>query len=231
MKKEKVIITIAVGIACLVLVMTMFMQFKVVKQTDITSIEAMTESELKSELSKIREEYKQLAQQHSETLVKLKDYKDEYKTDEETRDILEKELYQLRIQLGTISVEGPGIIITIKEDNVENDRITYEDLLVIVNSLKIAGAEAISINNHRIVLTSYISDISNTYIHINGKRVLPPYTIKAIGNQTYLESALFGNGGYADELQKCGFDVVIERNNNTVIEAYTDDEMRAKYMN
>ncbi|MCI8700175.1 MAG: DUF881 domain-containing protein [Clostridia bacterium] len=234
MKKEKIIITITVGIVCLLLVMTMFMQFKVVNQTDITSIETMTESELRSERNEIREKYEQLAQQYSETLVKLKDYKDEYKTVEETRDILKKELYQLKTLLGTINVEGPGIIITIKEVNVENDRITYEDLLVIVNALKGAGAEAISINNHRIVTTSYISDIgvgNNTYININGERVLAPYVIKAIGNQTYLESALFGSGGYVDELQKYGFDVEIERNNNTTIEAYTDEEIKAKYMN
>lgn len=231
MNKEKVIITITVGIVCLVLVMTMFMQFKVVDQANITSIETMTESELRSELVEIRDKYEQLSAQYSETLVKLKEYKEEYKTDGETRDLLEKELYQLQLLLGTMPVEGPGIIITITEDNVENDRITYEDLLVIVNSLKGAGAEAISINEHRIITTSYIFDIRETYINVNGKRILPPYVIKAIGNQTYLESSLFGSGGYVDELQKYGFDVNVERYNNISIEAYNDEVIKAKYMN
>ena len=54
MNKEKIIITITVGIVCLLLVMTMFMQFKVVNETDIASLEAMTESELRSELSEIK---------------------------------------------------------------------------------------------------------------------------------------------------------------------------------
>lgn len=234
MKKEKIIITITVGIVCLLLAMTMFMQFKVVNQAEITSIETMTESELRSERNEIREKYEQLAQQYSETLVKLNDYKKEYKTVEETREVLEKELYQLKTLLGTTTVEGPGIIITIREDNVENDRITYEDLLIIANALKGAGAEAISINDHRIIATSYIFDIGvgeNIYTRINGERILSPYVIKAIGNQTYLESALFGSGGYVDELQKYGFDVEIERNNNTIIEAYNDEEIRSKYMN
>lgn len=233
MNKEKIIITITVGIACLVLVMTMFMQFKVVNETDITSIETMTESELRSELVEIREKYEQLAIQYSETLVKLKDYKDEYKTDEEKRDLLEKEKYQLKTQLGTVQLEGKGIIITIREDNVENDRITYEDLLIIINALKGAGAEAISINEHRIITTSYIFDIGiddNTYTKVNGERILPPYTIKAIGNQTYLESALFGSGGYIDELKKYGFDVEIERYNNIVVEEYNDGVIKSKYM-
>ena len=231
MNKEKVIITITVGIVCLLLVMTMFMQFKVVDQANITSIETMTESELRSELVEIRDKYEQLSSQYSETLVKLKEYKEEYKTDGETKDLLEKELYQLQLLLGTMPVQGPGIIITITENNVENDRITYEDLLVIVNSLKGAGAEAVSINEHRIITTSYIFDIRETYVNVNGERILPPYVIKAIGNQTYLESALFGSGGYVDELQKYGFDVNVEKYNNILIEAYNDGVIKAKYMN
>ena len=54
MNKEKIIITITVGVVCLLLAMTMFMQFKVVNETDIASLEAMTESELRSELSMLK---------------------------------------------------------------------------------------------------------------------------------------------------------------------------------
>ena len=226
MRKEKVIITITVGITCLLLAMTMFMQFKVVNQADITSIETMTESELRSERNEIKEKYEALNKQYAETLVKVNDYKKEYKTVEETTTILEKELYQLKTLLGTTAVQGPGIIITIREDNVIDDRISYEDLLLIINTLKGAGADTISINGHRIITTSYIFDIGvgdNTYTKVNGERILPPYTIKAIGNQTYLESALLGSGGYVDELQKYGFDITIER--------YNDEPIKSKYMN
>ena len=77
---------------------------------------------------------------------------------------------------------------------------------MIVNSLKVAGAEAISINNERIINMSDIVDINlnddEWFIKVNGQRILAPYEIKAIGNQTYLESALLGNGGYVDELKK-----------------------------
>ena len=125
MKTEKIVITITVGIACLILVMIMFMQFKVTKQIDIASIETMTDSELRSELVDIKERYEQLNLQYSETLIKLQEYKEEYKTDEETREILQKELYQLQTILGITAVEGQGIIITIREDNLEleNDRL------------------------------------------------------------------------------------------------------------
>lgn len=232
MKKDKIVITITVGIACLVLVMIMFMQFKVVDQTNLTSIETMTESELRSELVDIREKYEQLTLQHSEALVKLKQYKEEYKTDEETKELLEKELNQLKILLGTTTVEGQGIVITIGEDDadkLENDRINYEDLLIIINSLKSAGADAISINGQRIITTTDIFDINSLYTTVNGEKISAPYEIKVIGNQTYLESSLLGKGGYLDELQSYGFNISIERMNNITINAYSG-QISTKYM-
>ena len=36
--KEKLVMSITIGIACFALMLVMFMQFKVVKQTDITAI-------------------------------------------------------------------------------------------------------------------------------------------------------------------------------------------------
>lgn len=229
MKKEKVIMAITIGISAFILVAVMFMQFKVVEKTDITSIQTMTEAELRSELLAWREKYQQLQTKYEEVVTKINEYKEEYKSDEETEKLLEKELKDLQILLGETEVKGSGIIITIGEEELEDDRITYEDLLYIVNELKSAGAEAISINGHRIINTTDIVEL-NSYIRINSRNILAPYTIKAIGNQTYLESALLGVGGYADELKKWGFDIEIQRNDEVTIEAYTN-ELSYKYMN
>ena len=51
MKKGKIAMTITIGIACFALITVMTMQFKVVNETDITEIENMQESELKTELA------------------------------------------------------------------------------------------------------------------------------------------------------------------------------------
>lgn len=229
MRKDKLIITITTFIACLVLVMTMFMQFKVVNQTDITSIETMTESELRAEKLDINEKYDKLTLQYSETLIKLQEYKEEYKTDGETRKLLEKELYQLKTLLGITSIQGQGVIIEISEDGLKDDRINYEDLLLIINSLKVAGADAISINGERIIATTDIRNITPTYIKVNDGRVVSPYTIKAIGNQAYLESALLMSGGYIDILQDAGFTINIQRDNNIEIGAYAES-INTKYI-
>ena len=229
MKKEKIVMAISIGISAFVLVAVIFMQFKVVEQTDRTSIETMTESELRSELLAWREKYEELELKYQEVSAKIEEYKEEYKSDEETAKLLENELASLQMLLGETDVVGQGITITISEENIEDERIYYEDLLYIVNELKGAGAEAISINGHRIINRTDIVEV-NSYIRVNSKGILAPYTIKAIGNQTYLESALLGVGGYVDELKKWGFDVQIERSDNVEIEAYTN-ELGYKYMN
>ena len=56
-RKGKVTLTITIGIACLALSIVMFMQFRLVNETDITSIENMREEELRTELANWKERY------------------------------------------------------------------------------------------------------------------------------------------------------------------------------
>ncbi len=229
-KKGKVTMIITAGIACFVLALVMTMQFKIVNETDITSIENMREAELTTELANWKSKYEETNQKYEETVAKIEEYKQTKQSNEETTKILDEELQQVNMILGKTDVEGEGIEITIREtDNEEIEKVTADDLLLIVNELKNAGAEAISINDERIINMSDIVDISATFIKVNGQRILAPYVIKAIGNPSYLESALTGNGGYVDEMKKIGQDVSIEKPNKVKILKY-NDEMKIKYM-
>ena len=64
---EKIVMSITIGIACFALMLVMFMQFKVVQETDITSIETMRESELRLELSSWNEKYEELNERYKVT--------------------------------------------------------------------------------------------------------------------------------------------------------------------
>ena len=66
MKKGKGIVVATMAIACFALVTVMCMQFKIVKETDITSIETMREEELRSELANWRQMYKEAQEQYEE---------------------------------------------------------------------------------------------------------------------------------------------------------------------
>lgn len=229
-KKGKFTMAIAVSIACFALAFVMFMQFKIVNETDITAIENMRETELRAELANWKSKYEETETKQKEIVAKIKEYKQTKQSNEETGKIVNKELEQVNMTLGKTEVEGEGIEVILREtQNEEISKINADDLLVIVNALKLAGAEAISINEERIINMSDIVNINDTFIKVNGQRILAPYVIKAIGNQTYFESALLGNGGYVDELKKIGHSISMEKVNKLKVTKF-NDEMKIKYI-
>lgn len=229
-EKGKKTMAIAISISCFALIFVMSMQFKIINQTDITAIENMRETELRTELTNWKDKYEETETKYEEIKAKIEEYKQTNQSNEETDKLVNAELEQVNITLGKTNVEGEGIEIILREtENDEISKINANDLLVIVNTLKLAGAEAISINEERIINMSDIVTINDTFIKINGQRILVPYVIKAIGNQTYLESALIGNGGYVDELKKIGHDVSMEKVNRVKINKY-NDEIKVKYI-
>ena len=229
LKKGKITMIIIVGLVCFVLILVMSMQFKVVKQTDITSIENMREAELREELANWKKKYDEVDSKYNKTKEKLNEYKETEKSNEETEKVIDNELEQVNMLLGKTDVQGKGIEIFLRDtEDEEVPKINADDLLVIVNALKLAGAEAISINDQRIINMTDIVNV-DTYIKVNGNRILSPYTIKAIGNQIYLESELIGNGGYVDTLRKSGHSMEIQKKDNVEILKY-NGEIKTKYI-
>lgn len=230
LKKGKITMIITIGIACFALTLVMSMQFKIVNQTDITSIENMREAELRSELANWKSKYEETNEKYEEITSKIEEYKKTRQSNEETEKLVEEELEQIEMTMGKTEVQGEGIEVTLKEtNNEETSEINSDDLLLIVNALKSAGAEAISINNERIINMSDIVDITGAYIKVNGQRIIPPYIIKAIGNQSYLESILVGNGGHVDKMIKLGQDVNINKSNKIKIPKYNKN-IKIKYI-
>ena len=231
MKKGKITMIITAGIACFVLVLVMTMQFKIVNEADITSIENMRKTELSTELANWKTRYDEVNKQYEETTAMIEEYRNNKESNEQTDNLMNEELDQINITLGKTDVEGEGILITINEtDDDEIENITSDDLLLIVNALKLAGAEAISINDQRIINMSDIVYIdAASVIRVNGERILAPYTIKAIGDSSYLESSLVGNGGAVDDMRKKEQDVTIQKENNVKISKYNGD-IETKYM-
>lgn len=236
MKKEKNSMVITIGVVCFLLVMIIFMQFKVVQESQETNIDSMQEADLRQELTNWKTKYEETKAKYEETSNTLASYKEESSSDEKTKETLENELESLNMQLGKTDVEGEGVTITLSEKS-ENElgedemlkEIEAMDLVYIINYLKDAGAEAISINGERIVNTTDIADVGSS-IKINSRYLRTDvYEIKAIGNSSYLESSLFGKGGYAEQLNTSGIKAEIERSKKVTISKYTGD-FETKYM-
>lgn len=226
MKKEKTIISITIGLICFIIVYVMMIQFKTVRQTDISGIEYMRETELRDALANWKTKYEEVNIQIDDVNKKIQEYEEKKESDEETQKLLTDDLNNSNMILGKTDVEGQGIILTI-QDNGEQS-VTYSNILEIVNELNIAGAEAISINDERIISMTDFASVGN-FIMINKKRTASPYTIKAIGEQTYLQSALNIKGGLIDNYKSLGYTVKLEVKNNIEIKKY-NGEMKLKYI-
>ncbi|NMB08158.1 MAG: DUF881 domain-containing protein [Tissierellia bacterium] len=169
----------------------------------ISSIQAM-QNEINA-VNKEIEDVKKLTVQRTEQLRILESIA---LGDEDIIDILETELQNTKIASGLKEVEGPGIIVRM-EDNMSETAFGQEydldlihdiDVLRVINDLKGAGAEAISINGQRILSISEIK-CRGPVIKVNDKSVAVPFVIKAIGDPKLLNAAINAPNTYAYALR------------------------------
>ena len=214
----KITMTISIGCTALIWTMVMFTQFKTVGETDITAIETMRETELRAELASWKSKYEEIETKIEEREKTIGEYNSELENNQNSLKILENEVKEAEGYLGYTALKGEGIVVTLKDNEIYN--IDHTDLLRLVNELKVAGAEAVSINDERIIGASEITEINNRIIVVNTKRIAGPYVVKAIGDKKYFESALTIKGGYIDEITGSGKDIEYNVQDNIVVPAY-----------
>ena len=134
--------------------------------------------------------------------------------EEARKQTVEKE-QQLGVLAGTVAAQGPGITLTINDPtrSVEADK-----LLDTIQELRAAGAEAIQVNDVRVVADTYLSDVRGG-VEIDGKRVTQPYRFKVIGKPEDLEPALNIPGGVVQTLEKEQATVAVTRQGKIIVNA------------
>ena len=225
-KKNKIIMTIIIGAVCIILFAVMFMQFKTIEETDITAIKNMRESELRTAISEWKGKYEDTQKQLEQNYKSIAEYEEKIEKHEEASELIDKDLTESNMMLGRTDVTGEGIILTLT--STEECPITYFHLLELISELRYAGAEAISINDARIIKAEVV-DVQGR-MTVSGKRVTSPYVVKAIGNQAYLSSTLsLKDSGFIDRYKATGMNIKLETGKNIKILKY-DGEMKVKYM-
>ncbi|WP_189826385.1 DUF881 domain-containing protein [Streptomyces finlayi] len=164
--------------------------------------------ELDDRTQRLEDEKQRLSAQKSE----LESSSDQ--AEEARKQTLEKER-QLGVLAGTVGAQGPGITLTVGDPHktVEPDR-----LLDTIQELRAAGAEAVQINDVRVVANTYFSGDAGS-IQIDGKSVSAPYTFKVIGKPQDLEPALNIPGGVVQTLEKEQATAVVQRLEKIVVNA------------
>ncbi len=213
-KKNEIIMAIIIGGVCIIFFAIMFMQFKTIEETDITAIQNMRETELRTAIAEWKGKYEEAVEQLQANQKSIQEYKQKIEKNEETSDLIEKDSQESNRKVGKINVYGEGIVLTIAD--TENEKVQVLDLIDLISELRYAGAEAISINDVRILSTGYISQPYEGITVIGGQRVSSPFVIKAIGNPTYLASTLsLKDSGYIDRYRAYGLsisDIEIKKN-------------------
>jgi len=99
---------------------------------------------------------------------------------------LNAELERARIAAGLVQLTGPGLAFRLEDaeatvgDAAADGLVTARDVRILVQELWLAGAEAVSINGERAVVTTAILDIGNSIL-VNSAYLAPPYEVRAIG--------------------------------------------------
>jgi uncharacterized protein YlxW (UPF0749 family) len=124
---------------------------------------------------------------------------------------LATELSQLELAAGTVPVSGPGLTLTVDDaptqpapiapdanprtvTGPDNGKVIALDLQLIVNGLWEAGAEAISINGHRLTSRAAIRS-AGAAILVDYRPLTRPYVITAIGDPGSLSVEFADNSG------------------------------------
>ena len=224
---KKLQICIILGVMCFLLTIGICIQIKTVDNTSTRVGSTMEENSLRDSVLKWKENYDEASKEYEELEKRLEILRTSVTENDEGAKELKEEILLNNKLLGLTKLVGRGISIVVADADpsvaVGLDKSAYcvldEDLLTIINDLKNAGAEAISINSQRIVNTTEISCAGNI-IKINGEKVGSPYKINAIGFPEKLKGALAMPGGYIDWMKDDGIQVTITTEEKIEIPKY-----------
>lgn len=205
---------VAIAMVCVVLGVMLVVQFRTTQ--DIRSTVPF---------QRIEDLSQRLAQTEKERDVLLNQVNELRQTS--TAEAASKESQLIKMGAGVVPLQGPGITVTIDDskrpskpgENPNLYLIHDDDILKVINELWAAGAEAMSINEQRLIATSEIRCAGPT-LSVNNTRYSPPYEIRVIGEAQTLENALKMRGGVIETLQFWGIQVGIKQHETIKVPAY-----------
>jgi uncharacterized protein YlxW (UPF0749 family) len=96
-------------------------------------------------------------------------------------------LFQARVSAGLTALEGAGLVVQLEDGQQPpqatgsaDQLVTGLDVRTVVEELWLAGAEAVAVNDERVVATTAIIDIGGSLL-VNSAYLAPPYQVKAVG--------------------------------------------------
>ena len=219
---------IVIGVVCFILTFAILIQIRTILHTNSMVIETTENAELRDSVIKWQEKYDQSIVDMEEAENKLKAIRQDANQNNPEAAKKEEELLNNNINLGLTDVKGPGVSIILADnesatasnigltEDIKDYLVHDSNLREVVRKLKNSGAEAISINDQRVVFNTSIT-CSGNVIRVNDIRIGSPFEIKAIGSP----ELLYGNlEPTIKKLNNLGIKVDIEKSENISINKY-----------
>jgi uncharacterized protein YlxW (UPF0749 family) len=101
---------------------------------------------------------------------------------------LSQRLEDARIAAGLVPLTGPGIVLQLEDSSsalppdasAQDYLVSGLDVLIVVEELWLAGAQAVAVNGERVTVTTAILDIGGSVL-VNSAYVAAPFQVSAIG--------------------------------------------------
>ena len=224
---SKKFIPIVLGLMCFALTYSICIQMKTVKTLNTTVGQSYEENNLRAQVLTMKEKYENRQEDLERATELLEKERQNATQNNSSLEEMERQIKEGNKLIGMTDVTGPGVIITLKDSTINpatvldvSSLLVHDtDVLSIIGELKNAGAEAISINDERLVTTTAISCGGNI-IDINKSKVGAPFVIKAIGLPEYLD-AISSQGGYFERLEDDGIIPELKKSNKITINKYS----------
>jgi uncharacterized protein YlxW (UPF0749 family) len=135
-------------------------------------------------------------------------------------------LAALSILIGTVGATGPGVTVRIEDPG---PGVAPQAMLDVLGELRAAGAEAIQISDgHQTVragVDTWIVGAPGT-LTVDGKSLMPPYSVMAIGDPPTLAAAMNIPGGAVDSVKRVGGTMSVQQADKVDITALRQPKPR-----
>ena len=217
-----------VALASIFLGLAISLQFRAIQAAPTPN--SAQRSDLVAQLNTVETERNRLSTELSESRERMAEIENALGKGQSLQQELVSQFESARLQAGLTELKGPGLIIRLSDsprrpgpDEVPYDFIVHDiDLSVLVNELWASGAEAVEINEQRIVGRSTFRCVGPTVL-VNTVQIASPFIVKVIGDVNHLEGGLKIAGGYLDSMSRLtslGGEVVISRMREIQIAPY-----------
>ncbi len=178
------------------------------------------------ERNKLRQDINALDDNNNEIVNKLNSYTSSEQKNEKIIEDLKSQFTLYKMISGFEDVKGSGIKIIIKDGDysglppeLQRLKVLHDnDMINVVNDLRAAGAEAISINGYRIYpYSSIICDWA--FLNIDEIKVPQPFEVEVIGEPKVLQEFMTSDNSYITGLKARGIDIEIKEVKEIIMRA------------